>query len=209
VSEQQMNFSLVVVGANTGERLGEKIEECLKRGAVLLIEPVPWIFEKLKAKHGRVELISLLEAVISESDADQISFFAPTQSANEVAMWGDQLGSLSPVHAISHSTDFAGKIEEIKVKGLSFRTLIEKFQIENIDSLCIDTEGYDSILLRTFPFEKIKPKEIIFEYKHSDGIFNIGKNFANVLTVLDESGYRTQVISEENCRSILTTQTIT
>ena len=198
-----MNFSLVVVGANSGEKLGEAIEECLRQGIVLLIEPVPWIFEKLKARHGGSESIKLLEAAISESDTDQISFFAPTQSANEVAMWGDQLGSLNPVHAILHSKDFLGKIEEIKVRGFSFSRLIKEFQIENIDCLCVDAEGYDSILLATFPFDKIKPREIIFEYKHSDGVFNIGKNFANVLTILDKFGYKTNIISEENCKSEL------
>ena len=170
----------------------------------MLVEPVPWLFDKLQEKYGSVESVHLLKAVISENDADEVSFFAPTQSANEVATWGDQLGSLNPVHALGHNKEFSGKIEEIKVRGISFSTLISKFGIEGIDVLHTDTEGYDARLLSAFPFERIKPKEIIFEYKHSDGVFNIGKNFAKVLLILDGLSYKTQVIDAENCHSFQT-----
>ena len=170
----------------------------------MLVEPVPWLFNKLQEKYGSVESVHLLQAVISENDADEISFFAPTQSANEVATWGDQLGSLNPVHALGHNKEFSDKIEEIKVHGISFGTLISKFGIEEIQVLHTDTEGYDARLLSAFPFEIIKPKEIIFEYKHSDGVFNIGKNFAKLLLILDGLSYKTQVIDAENCHSFQT-----
>ena len=144
-----------------------------------------------------------MQAVISENDVDEVSFFAPIESANEIATWGDQLGSLNPVHALGHNKEFSGKIEEIKVRGISFDTLINKFEIEQIDVLHTDTEGYDARLLSVFPFDKIKPRELIFEYKHSDGVFTIGKNFAKLLLILDELSYKTQVIDTENCHSIL------
>jgi len=199
-----LKFSLVVIGAHSGEKLSQAIQTYSKRGDVLLVEPVPWLFDKLQEKYGSVESVHLLKAVISENDADEVSFFAPTQSANEVATWGDQLGSLNPVHALGHNKEFSGKIEEIKVQGISFSTLISKFGIEEIEVLHTDTEGYDARLLSAFPFDKIKPREIIFEYKHSDGVFNIGKNFAKLLFILDGLSYKTQVIDAENCHSFQT-----
>jgi len=198
-----LKFSLVVIGAHSGDKLSKAIETYSKHGDVLLVEPVPWLFKKLQEKYGSVKSVNLLQAVISENDADEVSFFAPIESANEIAAWGDQLGSLNPVHALGHNKEFSGKINEIKVRGISFGTLINKFAIEQIDVLHTDTEGYDARLLSVFPFDKIKPRELIFEYKHSDGVFTIGKNFAKLLLILDELSYKTQVIDTENCHSIL------
>ena len=198
-----MKFSLIVIGAHSGDKLSKAIETYSKYGNVLLVEPVPWLFKKLQEKYGSAKSVHLLQAVISENDADEVSFFAPTESANEIATWGDQLGSLNPVHALGHNKEFSGKINEIKVLGISFGTLINKFEIEQIDVLHTDTEGYDARLLSVFPFDKIKPRELIFEYKHSDGVFTIGKNFAKLLLILDELSYKTQVIDTENCHSIL------
>ena len=198
-----MKFSLVVIGAHSGDKLSKAIETYSKHGDVLLVEPVPWLFNKLQEKYGSAGSVHLLQAVISENDVDEVSFFAPTQSANEIATWGDQLGSLNPVHALGHNKEFSGKIKEIKVRGISFVALINKFGIDQIDVLHTDTEGYDARLLSVFPFDKIKPREIVFEYKHSDGVFTIGKNFAKLLLILDELCYKTQVIDTENCHSIL------
>ena len=198
-----MKFSLIVIGAHSGEKLSQAIELYSKRGDVLLVEPVPWLFKKLQEKYGSVKSVHLLQAVISENDAEEVSFFAPVESANEIATWGDQLGSLNPIHALGHNKEFFNKIEEIKVRGISFKELINKFEIDEIEMLHTDTEGYDARLLSAFPFDKIKPRELIFEYKHSDGVFTIGKNFAKLLLILDGLSYKTQVIDVENCHSIL------
>ena len=198
-----MKFSLIVIGAHSGKKLSQAIELYSKRGDVLLVEPVPWLFKKLQEKYGSVKSVHLLQAVISENDAEEVSFFAPVESANEIATWGDQLGSLNPIHALGHNKEFSNKIEEIKVRGISFRELINKFEIDEIEMLHTDTEGYDARLLSAFPFDKIKPRELIFEYKHSDGVFTIGKNFAKLLLILDGFSYKTQVIDVENCHSIL------
>lgn len=198
-----MKFSLIVIGAHSGEKLRQAIELYSKRGDVLLVEPVPWLFKKLQEKYGSVKSVHLLQAVISENDAEEVSFFAPVESANEIATWGDQLGSLNPIHALGHNKEFSNKIEEIKVRGISFKELINKFEIDEIEVLHTDTEGYDARLLSEFPFDKIKPMELIFEYKHSDGVFTIGKNFAKLLLILDGLSYKTQVIDVENCHSIL------
>jgi FkbM family methyltransferase len=198
-----LKFSLIVIGAHSGEKLSQAIELYSKRGDVLLVEPVPWLFKKLQEKYGSVKSVHLLQAVISENDAEEVSFFAPVESANEIATWGDQLGSLNPIHALGHNKEFSNKIEEIKVRGISFKELINKFEIDEIEVLHTDTEGYDARLLSEFPFDKIKPRELIFEYKHSDGVFTIGKNFAKLLLILDGLSYKTQVIDVENCHSIL------
>jgi hypothetical protein len=62
----------------------------------------------------------------------------------------------------------------------------------------MDTEGMDAELLPTFPFSKILPNRIIFEFKHADGFFRVGPKLASLLNVLDLWGYRVSPMDAEN-----------
>ena len=44
--------------------------------------------------------------------------------------------------------------------------LITKLQLENIDYLQIDTEGFDAEIIQMIDFSRIKPMLIKFEIKH-------------------------------------------
>ena len=74
-----------------------------------------------------------------------------------------------------------------------------KYKIESIGTLFTDTEGFDSIILPTFPFSRMVPDNIVFEYKHSDGVFNIGRKFGKLISLLDKLGYNIRVADMENC----------
>ena len=49
---------------------------------------------------------------------------------------------------------------------LTFTDIFKKYQINQIDLLQIDTEGYDGELIKLFPFDLFKPSIIHFESKH-------------------------------------------
>jgi hypothetical protein len=57
----------------------------------------------------------------------------------------------------------------------------------------------DAIILRTFPFESFQPQNILFEYKHADGVHHLGENFTRLVTLLNENLYRVRIIDSENC----------
>lgn len=67
------------------------------------------------------------------------------------------MGTLVPFIEETH-------IVKIMVNTITWENLIKKYNISNIDYLKIDTEGYDFILLKNFPYNKIKPKFIKFEH---------------------------------------------
>ena len=46
--------------------------------------------------------------------------------------------------------------------------MLDKFQIDHVDLLHIDTEGYDWVVLSQFNLERYRPTVILFEYKHLD-----------------------------------------
>jgi hypothetical protein len=113
-------------------------------------------------------------------------------------VYGDQLGSLLKDHAVNHDPLLSGHIETIEVASKTFVSVIDEVGITAIDLLFCDTEGMDVTLLESFPFERLKPLKIVFEFKHSDGTHRIGKKLGRFLIRLDDLGYRTRVLDVEN-----------
>ncbi|MFO1160374.1 MAG: FkbM family methyltransferase [Reyranellaceae bacterium] len=197
-----MHFSLILVGAHDGSKSEQAVRCACERGHVLLIEPVRWLFDRLQDRFRNLANIQLCNCAISTRDGEA-DFYAPLQSANEVAPWGDQLGSFNPTHAQEHDPRFIGKIAVERVRTMTFASLIKRHGISAIDLLMTDTEGYDAKLLSGFPFELLRPHRILFEFKHSDGVFHIGKSFARIVTVLDSLNYNIRIADEENCMATL------
>ena len=115
-----MHYSLILVGAHNGSKIEDFILSNAAEGQVLLIEPVPWLYQQLEKRFANYSSISLFNAVIAEQDNDKISFFAPIPSANEVTPWGDQLGSLNSDFAAKVDIRFSDKFEHISCVALSF-----------------------------------------------------------------------------------------
>ena len=53
-----------------------------------------------------------------------------------------------------------------KIRCISLKTLMQKYNVSKIDLLCIDTEGYDYEIIKQLDFAKIKPSMILYEHKH-------------------------------------------
>jgi FkbM family methyltransferase len=192
-----LHFSLVMVGAHDGSKTDEFIRRAAAIGSVLLIEPVPFLFNRLKSRYADLPSISLRNIAIATKDGD-IEFTAPKETAKSIAAWGDQLGSMIAGHAIAHDRRFSQHIEVITAKASSFETLVNAENISSIDVLYTDTEGMDAELLPTFPFSRITPNRLIFEFKHSDGYMRVGRKLASLLNFLDDCGYHVAVMDAEN-----------
>ncbi len=197
-----MNLSLVLIGAHDGSKISNLIVESARHGNVLLVEPVPYLFKRLTDRFSAIANIKCLNEVISDVNGE-VDFYMPTPDANEITFFGDQLGSLNPEHAVLHHQMFKQKIQKIRSNSRTMISLIETFEIRHIDVLWTDMEGYDATFLLGFPFHLIKPKRILFEAKHSDGVMKIGKKFAALLLLLDELKYSVRIQDEENCLATL------
>ena len=193
-----MRVELLVVGAHNGEKLRNVILEEASKGLVILVEPVPYLFSELSNSFGSVPNVTCLDRCIAPQSG-KVKFYAVDQAGRPVCPWADQLGSMDGKHAITHIKELAPHVTEMDVDAISFIELVEQFQIDAISTLIIDTEGYDAKLLPLFPFTLVRPEKIIFEHKHSDGTYNIGRNLGRLLIALDELGYNISVLDIENC----------
>tara|TARA_B110000003_G_C16643418_1_gene531053 strand:- start:471 stop:1193 length:723 start_codon:yes stop_codon:yes gene_type:complete len=197
------DFSLVMIGAHNGKKTKYFVRNASKYGKVCLIEPVPYLFQQLEKLHRPSKNMTLLNKCISPVDVEFAEFYALSPKANKIQPYGDQLGSLSAEHAKNHDIRFESAIHKIKVETFTLAQLLEQISCSDINLLFLDTEGFDTEILPTFPFEKLKPKAILFEHKHSDGTHNIGEKFANIIVQLNKHGYRVQCIDRENCLATL------
>jgi FkbM family methyltransferase len=149
---ESMHVVLLMVGAHSGEIRRDNILQAADKGFVILIEPVPFLFERLSKTYAGLPNITCLNCCVS-SRAGKISFFAPTEEATKVCPWGDQLGSISADHAVHHNQELSAYIEEIQVEAFTFTQIIEKFDITSLDVLFTDTAG----MVASMAFGKNRP----------------------------------------------------
>jgi FkbM family methyltransferase len=197
-----MHYSLILVGAHDGSKTLPLIADASKTGKVLLVEPVPFLFERLQKNVAQLPNIALVNACVSLVDGI-VEFTAPKEDVSSPTTFFDQLGSLSADHATNHDPRMASHIEVILAESRTFATLLREHGVTSIDTLFTDTEGYDCELLPTFPFQSMVPKRIVFEYKHADGTFRIGRKLGNLLIALDILGYDIAVQDLENMVAVL------
>ncbi len=194
-----MNLVMMVIGAYDGSKLTNWVEKGTEIGVCLLIEPVPFLFEKLRKRYEGISNLILLNKCIVSDDVEFVAFNAPKinlyESKNSAMC---QWGSVIQDHVQKHDSAMVDSFEVIRVPAISINNLILSYQIETLHTLIVDTEGCDVDILSVFPFEKILPERIIFEFKHSDGPFRLGKKLGSLLIKLDELGYFVEVESVEN-----------
>lgn len=103
--------------------------------------------------------------------------------------------SLSKEHLEKHDHV---DIDQITVPILNVNTFLESINLESIDLLYIDTEGFDAPILLELDFKKFKPNQIIYEFMHSDGKHTVGENHQKLMNKFIENEYSVYQISPEN-----------
>jgi FkbM family methyltransferase len=190
------DFYFIQIGANdgiTGDDLRHYIEKYSWHG--ILVEPVPYVFERLKKNYnGFSNLIFENSGIscqsgfanfysISENDLENNNLFD-----NYHTYKIDQLSSFDKKTIMKHSymhPNFEDLIIEIEIPVLNIHDLMEKYQVTQLDLLQVDTEGFDFEILKIFDFEKIAPKIVIFEHQHLKH-----REYKGLIRKLRKSGYK-------------------
>lgn len=96
--------------------------------------------------------------------------------------WSDGL-SFSAID-VKYTLPEVHKIEEIKVKVTKLDTLLNNLNINNVDLVSVDTEGWEIEVMKGFDVKKYQPKVVVLEnYLHSEDYVpymeSIGYNLLN------------------------------
>jgi FkbM family methyltransferase len=166
----QKKIQVVQIGSNDGVT-GDPIHELLKQykdWRALFVEPVPFLFERLKKNYPDGSRFDFENSIIN--DGSEVSFFWCSESAKKeldnLPIWWDQLGSFSRDHILSQLPIIEPYIVERRVRGITIMELLDKYSISNVDLLHIDAEGADFTILSQLDLNLFTPTIILFEHKH-------------------------------------------
>jgi FkbM family methyltransferase len=162
----------VEIGANDGEahdHLAPYVRSRNWRG--VMVEPVPFVFERLRENYGDLDRVALENAAVADRDG-RLPFYAPREadaSEGDLPPWYPAIGSFSREVALRLAREAPGieeRIERIEVPCLTFESLCRKHGIGHVDLLVIDTEGYDWEILRRLDLHAHRPRLVVYEHYH-------------------------------------------
>jgi FkbM family methyltransferase len=163
----------IEVGSNDGEHHDHLRPFILSRPwSGVMVEPVPYVFERLRENYGRFERIALENAAIAERDGRMSFYFLADASPEErrrLPDWYDGVGSFSREQLLTHRDeipDIDRRIMEAEVPSLTFESLCRRHSVERLDLILIDTEGYDFQIIRTIDLDRHRPRLLIYEHFH-------------------------------------------
>jgi FkbM family methyltransferase len=154
----------------------------------LLIEPVPYCFDRLRANFQDSRRFSLEQVAIGAPAGEDTFYYVDAKAIQKIPSlptWFDQLESFDRNHIMKH---LDGVLEpfiiECKVQVCPLSDVLMRNGIQDVHLLHVDTEGHDYEVLKTLDFAKHAPLSIFVEHKHlSDA------KKAEMLNLLQENGY--------------------
>lgn len=174
------NCTLLQIGANTGQCKHDVFEAISRwRIASVLVEPQPDVYRQLCKNYAALDHVICENVAISE-DEGECHLYRLSQLANayhcEGKCYGTGIASFSREHALKYfyrtctpeglGADSDSLIESIAVPCLSFQSLMVRNELDDVDILLIDTEGYDGELLRQYGERLRRCRLVKFEHKH-------------------------------------------
>lgn len=208
------NFTVIQIGANDGIT-HDPVHKFIKRDKWngVLLEPQKYVFEKFLSKiYRKHSNISVVNAAMGYEDGTASIY----KIGFSTARWATGLttfdkATLEKAFESGHVARKCGKegtkvpaddsthVVEEPVTILSAKSLIADYQVQKIDLLMIDTEGFDYEVIKMFDIGNNKPALIIFEKSHLsevdyreceklllDNAYAIRKDGANTVAIKKE-----------------------
>lgn len=166
---------IIQVGANDGLSHDHVIHLIARipKASFVLIEPLPDAFSKLEKRHSgnpRVKVLNVaVDCVCGRKDIFYIDHEA-TRLVPGLPAYFDLLASFSREHvaALIPSHLQADLVRTCSVDCLTLEQILLNTQVADVHALFIDCEGWDLVVLRTFPFHAMRPKVVLIENNHLD-----------------------------------------
>jgi FkbM family methyltransferase len=171
------NCFFIEVGANDGKYLDPLYPYVIKNNwSGILIEPNHIVFEELKHNYKDTNNLFFENCIVSDKSG-MVDFYYN----------GDNITTLHNTLSYNYAkNNFKEDLKIVPTLSLTFDDLIQKYDIKKVDVLMTDVEGYDLDLLKTFPFNNIKPKIIMSEHTH---LHHLNQTLEDMISFLGNQGY--------------------
>jgi FkbM family methyltransferase len=163
----------VEIGANDGHQHDHLRPILDERGwSGVMVEPVPFVFERLRANYGGRGGIRLENVAVADRDG-ALPFYHLRQVADPeregLPSWYDGIGSFSEETVRNHAAlipDLDERLVRVEVPCLTFDSLCARCELAWVDLLLLDTEGYDHEILASIDWSRHRPRLVVYEHYH-------------------------------------------
>lgn len=134
----------------------------------ILVEPVKYLFDRLKANYQRHQGLIFRNVAISNENGFRNLFYM-RENKDGLPLWHDQIGSFFPEVIWKHQheiPDFSKYLVQEEVECVTLQTLLDQHNVSKVDVFHIDTEGFDFSIIKQIDLDKFKPSIIKYEHKH-------------------------------------------
>jgi len=165
----------IEIGANAGDH-SDHLQPFIRssRWTGLMVEPVPYVFERLRRNYAGLGRVTFENAAIADRDG-RIPFYhlreIEPEERDRVPSWYDGIGSLSRTTVLGHRRvipDIDERVVRREVPAMTFESLCRKHDVRRLDLLLIDAEGHDAEILRGIDFTVRRPRLLVYEHFHLD-----------------------------------------
>jgi len=182
-------MNIVQIGANRGN---DELTEIIKKldttvSFLLLIEPMKKFNESLYLCYKEIENVKIENlAIVPDNTIKSATFYLHQKMDDNV-----EQASLNKSHIdkvfdrpeyTSSGLSHDNQIIEINVDCSDINSLLDKYNLLNIDILFIDAEGSDDSIIKSIDFDKFCVEKIYYENMHinNDDLesFLIGKGYS-------------------------------
>ncbi len=180
----------VQIGANDGvyrDPLFEFVTKHHDQIAGLALEPMQETFQKLQANYAKYPHVTPVNAAIHTTEKQIDIHKVDPAYLGKLPEWARGIASFDKEHYKALNVPAEAMITET-VRCLTFDELVRQYDVEHIDLLQIDTEGYDAEIIKSIDFSKIKPSIIRFEHNLEAGKMDTTA-FTDLANFMHQDGY--------------------
>lgn len=137
---------------DVGAAHGATLLPLARRGwTVHAFEPDSSNRARLQTRIEGLNTVTVNPVAVTEIDDQSLAFYSSPVSFG--------VSSLSPFTS-EH-------VESETVRTIRLDTYLDRSGIKNVDYLKVDAEGHDLFVLRSFPFDRIKPQAVLCEFENN------------------------------------------
>lgn len=204
------------IGTNNGNDLFNKKVRNDKPDLVILVEPNAELEPVIRKNYEGVPNVFIFSKAIYYEDDSELTLYIPAKKgvfgsrADNGLVYENIHFSLVPMN------DWGSKEDMVKLKtqSIKFDSLCRIFGLKHIDYLQMDTEGFDSEIIKMIDLSKIDIKQIryeqwnfdpeVFTKYHNDKAAHLGKNGMREAEMkLNSAGYTLKIVHDEDGNDII------
>lgn len=143
----------------------------------VMVEPIPKYYQNLVTGplHKNIYYIN---AAVDWHDGERTMFTADEETIQKIP-YTVGMSSFFPKPDIL--------TDEVLVKTLTLDKIFEMCNVQSVEFLKIDAEGYDSEIIKMFPFDRFQPNYIKLEKEHMTE-----DQLSETITLLSTNGYHVE-----------------